>query len=44
LSTEQIEIIRLRIQAGGPGTGTIGNLNPPESISILINKVLGFRL
>jgi len=42
LSAEQIEIIKWWIEAGAPGVGTVGSLNPPEPVLALINNELGF--
>lgn len=41
LSADQIKIIKWWIEAGAPGTGAVGTLNPPEDVSGLISKELG---
>jgi uncharacterized membrane protein len=43
LTADQIAIIKWWIEAGAPGTGAVGTLNPPAEVTALISKELGIQ-
>ena len=43
LSADQIAIIKWWIEAGAPGMGAVGTLNPPADVAALISKELGLK-